>query len=169
MAKLTFPLPILTVLTTLVSSVDYWLPSLNMMLAAIGDQMGSIVTQVSAPGVRGKAYRIYSTLYEMVESKLEWMGSKLTVLEERSMREQYSEQELQRVVSVEFASWSIEMDESYLTRIFKQEYHKLWHSRRRYALRDSELHRELCQGHVCQAADPGCGSIVGALGRHRPR
>ena len=64
------------------------------------------------------------------------------------MREQYSEHELQRVLTVEFASWNSEMDDSYLTRIFKQEYHKLWHSRRRYALRDSELHRELCQGHV---------------------
>ena len=135
-------------LSRLQSSFDWWMPSLSMMLAAILDQLSTIVTQVSPPVVPNKAYRIYSSLFEMVESKLEWAGSKLDVLEQRSMREQYSEHELQRIVSVEFESWNIEQDQSYFTRIFKQEYHKLWHSRRRYALRYSDLHRELCQGHV---------------------
>ena len=84
----------------------------------------------------------------MLEQKLEWIGSKCTMLEERGMIEQYMEHDLARIMANHWHEWQVSHDDQYVPRLFRQEYYKLWLTRKRYGLSWDVEHMELCKAWV---------------------
>ena len=125
-----------------VSSIVTKIDQLLTTLIAMVSSLTTIKEQVSAPAQRGEQFRHYSSLFEMLESKIEWVGSKLDSMEARGMSENFQEHELVRQMCDTFSKWKVSSVDTYFERIFEQRYDRLWVSRRRSNLRWHPTHEQ---------------------------
>ena len=64
------------------------------------------------------------------------------------MIEQYNEHDLCRIMVQHWDEWKVSHDDQYVPRLFRQEYFKLWLTRKRYHLSWDVEHKQLCKAGV---------------------
>ena len=138
-------------LLSVMQRVVTMLTMLSTHCVRIAQALSDMAASVCAPSEQGSAYKQYKGLFHMVEEKLEWIGSKCDILEQRSMCEAYTEHHFNRVMHMSFLEWNPSMDEHYFARQFEQEYHLVWMSRRRFRTKWSPKHERLCMAQLLWA------------------
>ena len=133
------------------AAVSETVSELKALIITISTQVVKIAASVCAPDEQGSAHKRYAGMFHMVEEKLEWCGSKVEMCEQRMMREQFAEFDLQRIMHQAFCAWDPSMDKHWLARQFEQEYYRVWLSRRRLSLKWSPQHERLCKCHLLVA------------------